>query len=73
MKTRLLIAAIALAFAGTVSSSHYHSWSKENETVGTNAWGQQVKICTWKCSTDWQNPHYTQTQGAAYCPQPRIR
>ena len=71
MHIRTLIAILALAFAGTVSSSHYHSWSKQSEMVGTNAWGQPVKICTWKCSVDWRNPHTTQTQGSGFCPYPR--
>ena len=71
MYIRILIAILALAFAGTVSSSHVHSWTKQSEMLGTNAYGQAVKICTWKCSVDWLNPHRTQTQGTSYCPYPR--
>jgi len=49
---------------------HIHMWQKMNETYGQNTWGQRVVICTWKCTSDFNNPHMTQTQGSSWCPSP---
>lgn len=58
-----------LALSGA-TFAHYHSWMKQNETRGKDAYGNDVVICTWVCSTDYQNRHMTQTQGFGYCPRP---
>lgn len=68
MKT--IVTILLLAVSGLASSSHYHAWAKMNETQGTDGYGNQVTICSWKCISDYQNPHFTQTQGSGYCPMP---
>ena len=70
MRTIKLTLAATLLLVGTAQSAHYHSWYKVNTTYGRDAYGVQVKICSWTCSVDYANPHYTQTQGVGFCPHP---
>mgnify|MGYP005863716189 FL=1 len=65
-----LTLAATLLLAGTAQSAHYHSWYKVNETYGRDQFGVQVIICSWKCTADYANPHFTQTQGVGFCPHP---
>ena len=63
----LLLVMSATAFAG---QTHYHSWRKQSEVNGKNAYGSDIVICTWECNSDYKNPHQTQTQGYSFCPRP---
>jgi len=67
MKKLLLI--IGLLLVSTVFA-HTHIWLKQNETVGVDTYGNSVIICSWKCTYDYRNHHYAQTQGFGYCPMP---
>lgn len=71
MKTTLLAIALMLAAAGAASAYHSsHLWMKESVVYGEDGFGNRVQICTWKCTADYQNPHYAQTQGSGFCPMP---
>ena len=62
---------ICLATAGLAyAQQHFHVWQKMNETYGQDAFGNRVVICNWKCTSDYNNPHMTQTQGSGFCPTP---
>ena len=69
MKKLLLI--VLMLFAGQVLAQyHVHLWTKQNETYGQDRWGNKVIVCSWKCTADYQNQHFTQTQGSSWCPRP---
>jgi len=61
---------IALLFFSGLAFAHTHIWNKQNETYGQDAYGNSVVICSWKCSYQYNNQHFTQTQGFGYCPPP---
>jgi len=67
---RLTIVVMILLALSSVAYAHYHAWSKQNEQQGVDAYGNQVTICSWKCVSDIQHPHFTQTQGSGFCPTP---
>jgi hypothetical protein len=71
-KLTVALVLICLATAGVAygQMQHYHSWQKLNQTFGQDAFGNRVVICTWKCISDYNNPHTTQTQGPGFCPHP---
>ena len=68
MKRMLLL--VLLISAAAYGQFHSHIWQKQNETRGQDAYGNTVVICSWKCSYDYNNHHFTQTQGMGYCPMP---
>jgi len=71
MKKTLTI--LCLLVAGMANAQHgmmTHVWQKQNETRGQDAYGNPVVICSWVCRADWNNAHFTQTQGSGYCPMP---
>ena len=75
MKSKRLVGISLAAICLTLSAAayaqyHFHSWQKMNQTYGQNAYGGKVVICNWKCNSDYNNPHMTQTQGSSYCPMP---
>ena len=52
------------------AQSHIHLWQKQSETIGQDGFGAPVRICSWVCTTDMNNPHVTTTAGPGMCPTP---
>jgi len=67
----LILCLLTIAGIGTAYAYHSHIWTKQNQTVGTDPYGNSVVICGWICRdySTGQN-HYAQTQGFGYCPMP---
>ena len=71
--SKLIFAALLLVMSATAfadQSRHYHSWRKVSEVKGKNAYGSDILVCTWDCTSDYKNPHQTQTQGSGFCSRP---
>ncbi len=71
MKKLILLGLLAFTCGAAYAQYHVHAWQKQNEIRAVGAYGEKIKICSWKC-TDFTDGsvHYTQTQGQGFCPMP---